>query len=143
MNRSDIKERPLEFNSPMNDHAPRILIVEDNRAMNRVVAVVLEQCGYEVTCEYDGESGWEATQQTKFDLIITDQQMPRLLGQALCERLRNTEEYKTVPILMLTAKGMELDLESLKKNLGINQIFAKPFSPVAIAQAVEQELAAV
>ena len=44
---------------------------------------------------------------------------------------------------MLTAKGMELDLESLKKNLGINQIFAKPFSPVAIAQAVEQELAAV
>ena len=127
----------------MNDHPQKILIVEDNRAMNRVVTVVLEQCGYEVSCAYDGETGWEATQQNRFDLIITDQQMPRLRGQELCERLRATEEYRTVPILMLTAKGMELDLGSLKNDLGINQIFAKPFSPLAIARAVEQELAAV
>ena len=126
----------------MNNSLPKILIVEDNRAMCRVISVVLQQAGYDVTCKYDGESGWDATQKCQFDLIITDQQMPKLLGSELCQRLRETPEYQNVPIFMLTAKGIELDQKKLKRDLRIAEIFPKPFSPAAIAQTIDQQLAA-
>ena len=123
-------------------HNPKILVVEDNRAMCRVISLFLTNSGYDVTSEFDGESGWNTARQQQFDLIITDHQMPRLSGSELCRRLRETSEYKTTPIFMLTAKSMELDQEHLKTELKVVEVFSKPFSPAEIAKAVEQTLSA-
>ena len=110
--------------------------------MCRVISLVLKNSGYDVTSEFDGESAWAAAQRETFDLVITDQQMPRLLGSELCQRLRATDQYNSTPMFMLTAKGMELDLTALQAELGIEKVFAKPFSPAEIVSAVEQQLSA-
>lgn len=122
----------------MSKPKPQILVVEDNRAMARVISVVLESAGYRVTVAFDGEAGWTEATNENFDLIITDQQMPKLNGVDLCRRLRSHDQYKSTPIFMLTAKGLELDLTALKDELGISEVFGKPFSPSMITKYVEQ-----
>ena len=125
----------------MENVAPHILIVEDNLAMCRVIQVILEKAGHNVTCAHDGQSGWHAALENRFDLIITDQQMPKMTGIELCQKLRTHDHYASTPVLMLTAKGLELDLSRLKQELGIAEIFAKPFSPAKIIKVVEEYLA--
>ena len=125
----------------MDQAATHILIVEDNLAMCRVIQVILEKAGHGVTCAYDGEAGWQAALDNCFDLVITDQQMPRMTGIELCRKLRTHDKYVHTPVLMLTAKGHELDMAILKQELGIAEIFAKPFSPSTIIKVVEQYLA--
>jgi CheY-like chemotaxis protein len=75
--------------------------------------------------------------------VVTDQQMPEMTGCELCERLRQDERYREIPIIMLTAKGLELELPRLRDELGITATFLKPFSPNEIVQAVEDCLVAV
>ena len=124
----------------MENSTSNILVVEDNRAMCRVIQVILEKAGHSVTCTYDGESAWHAAQNKTFDLIITDQQMPRMSGVELCQKLRSEERYQRTPLIILTAKGLELDLVKLKNELGVEQVFAKPFSPAKVSEVVEQYL---
>jgi len=127
----------------MQNLANNILIVEDNRALIRVIQVVLAKAGFNVTCAYDGEAAWNLIQENEFDLIVTDQQMPRLNGVELCQRVRKMDgRYSSIPIFLLTAKGLELDSNQLKSELDITDVIAKPFSPVALVGVLEQHLTA-
>lgn len=125
---------------PMNPS--RILIVEDNRALSRVVQVVLAKAGFDVVCAYDGEAAWGLIQtENAFDLIVTDQQMPLLNGVDLCRRIRKMDgPTASIPIFLLTAKGLELDLQQLKSELDITDVIAKPFSPIALVEVLEKHL---
>jgi len=119
-----------------------ILIVEDNSALASVVRFNLQRAGFQVTVARNGRVAWEAVQEQTFDLIVTDQQMPEMTGCEFCEKLRALDEYRDTPVIMLTAKSMELDLPRLKAELGIAATFLKPFSPKEIVKSVEDHLEA-
>lgn len=115
----------------------RALIVDDNLALARVTQFALDRAGYETETARNGRLALEVAQVSQFDVIVTDQQMPEMTGIELCRELRKLEAYAACPIILLTAKGLELELPRLREELGINAVFSKPFSPGAVVRAVE------
>lgn len=126
----------------MSDEQKNILIAEDNAALASVVRFNLERAGFQVTVAYNGLKAWQASQAKRFDLVVTDQQMPEMTGCELAQKLRGTENYAQTPIIMLTAKGLELELPRLRDELAISATFLKPFSPKEVVRAVEESLEA-
>lgn len=120
----------------------RALIVDDNVALARVTQFAMKGAGFETETAYNGDDALQAAQESQFDVIITDQQMPKLNGLELCAELRALPQYADVPIILLTAKGLELELSKYTEHLGVDATFAKPFSPTAIVKAAEELLAA-
>ena len=107
----------------------KALVVDDNVALARVTQFALTRAGFDARIAGNGRKALEFAQAEKFDLVISDQQMPEMTGLELCRRLRATEEYAHTPIILLTAKGLELELPALQRELAISAIFPKPFSP--------------
>ena len=103
----------------------RILIIEDDRAILRGLKDNLEYDKYEVLTATDGEQGYCLIQERKPDLIILDLMLPKMSGYELCRKVR--EEGLTTPILMLTARGEEVD-RVLGLDLGADDYVTKPFS---------------
>jgi CheY-like chemotaxis protein len=128
--------------SKMDNGKRYILVVEDNTALASVIRFNLERSGFDVTVANNGREAWELAQDRTFDLIVTDQQMPVMTGCDLCRKLRATEAYAHTPVIMLTAKGMELELPRLREELDISATFLKPFSPKIVVKAVEDCLVA-
>jgi two-component system, chemotaxis family, chemotaxis protein CheY len=126
----------------MSSEDSHILVAEDNAALASVVRFNLQRAGFQVSVACNGRVAWEAVQDEAFDLIVTDQQMPEMTGREFCERMRTLDHYRDTPVIMLTAKGMELELPRLKAELGIAATFLKPFSPREIVKAVEDLLEA-
>jgi len=126
----------------MSGGVQRALIVDDNVALARVTQFALDGAGYETHTAYNGRLALEAAVETKFDIVITDQQMPEMTGVELCQALRSLPAYASCPIVLLTAKGLELELPQLRDELGIDATFAKPFSPSAIVKTCAELLAA-
>ncbi len=118
----------------------RALIVDDNLALARVTQFALDRAGFETQTARNGRLALEAAQLLQFDVVVTDQQMPELTGIELCRELRKLPAYFDCPIILLTAKGLELELPRLREELGISGVFSKPFSPAAIVKAVEDLL---
>jgi DNA-binding response OmpR family regulator len=103
----------------------RILIIEDDLAILRGLKDNLEYDKYEVLTATDGEQGYCLVQEKKPDLIILDLMLPKMSGYELCRKVR--EEGVTTPILMLTARGEEVD-RVLGLDLGADDYVTKPFS---------------
>ena len=120
----------------------RVLVAEDNVALASVIRFNLERAGLAVTVAHNGRQAWEHAQKQPFDLVVTDQQMPEMTGCELCHLLRGDPAFAKIPIIMLTAKGMELELPRLRDELRISATFLKPFSPREVVQAVGDCLAA-
>jgi two-component system alkaline phosphatase synthesis response regulator PhoP len=123
----------------MEKHRPkRVLVIEDNIALARVLKFNLEQAGMEVRLAENGLEACEVVEHESFDLIITDEQMPMMSGQEFCRRYRATPAGRHVPIILLTAKQFELDKTRLAEDLQINTILGKPFSPRAMVRVVSE-----
>src|SRR5215470_13288746 len=106
--------------------ATRILVVDDDAWILRMVTTVLEKRGYEVEVARDGEEGLAQAQASPPDLIITDVMMPRLDGWALVKQLRARAELALVPVIFLTALGSDEDrIRGFR--LGADDYLAKPF----------------
>lgn len=120
----------------------KILVAEDNPALAAVIKFNLQQAGYQVTVVNNGLSALDAAEAEPFDMVVTDHQMPNMSGIQLCERLRNLDAYGTIPILMLTAKALEMDFTTLQEKIGLCQLLPKPFSPSEVVRVVAQNLAA-
>jgi DNA-binding response OmpR family regulator len=103
----------------------RILIIEDDVAILRGVKDNLEYESYQVLTATDGEQGYCLIQEKKPDLIILDLMLPKMSGYELCRKVR--KEGVTTPILMLTARGEEVD-RVLGLDLGADDYVTKPFS---------------
>lgn len=103
----------------------RILIIEDDLAILRGLKDNLEYESYEVLSATDGEQGYCLIQEKKPDLVILDLMLPKMSGYELCRKVR--EEGMTIPILMLTARGEEVD-RVLGLDLGADDYVTKPFS---------------
>jgi len=118
----------------------RILLCDDEIHILRAMEFKLKKAGYEVEITTDGEEAWNAIQNCKPDLLITDCQMPRLTGLELIGRLRNNPQTADIPVFMLTAKGYELSHELLFDQLRVLRVVAKPFSPRELLQDVDAVL---
>ncbi len=124
----------------MTQTSHRILVAEDNAALASVVRFSLESAGYQVEVARNGRLAWELFDEQPFDLVVTDQQMPEMTGIELCEHITASRGAMSVPIILLTAKGLELDLPHLRNTLGISAAYAKPFSPAQVVQTVQELL---
>lgn len=122
--------------------ARRVLLAEDNPALAQVTRFNLQRAGYEVTAVSDGREAWQAVQQEEFEAVITDEQMPRMTGCELCSRLRTLEAYQQTPVVLLTAKCLELDHDRMQNELGVGRVVGKPFSPQHLIETLGRLLAA-
>lgn len=104
----------------------RILIAEDERITRSSLVRQLETLGHEVVAAADGEEAWESFNQSGFDLIITDWEMPRLSGLDLIRRIRGTSAAKFVYILMLTGRTDKADVVN-GIEAGADDFLSKPF----------------
>jgi CheY-like chemotaxis protein len=119
----------------------KILLVEDNLALSGVICFNLTRAGYEVTSVHNGREAIEALQRGRFDLVLSDQQMPKMTGIQLCEHIREMPDHAHTPFILLTAKCMELDVAKLRQRLGMSAALPKPFSPTELLTSIEESLA--
>ena len=108
------------------EHAlARILILDDDTTLLDVLSLAFEDAGHQVVTGRDGIEGALAAKSSRFDLILSDVNMPRLDGFALCRQLRQAGD--AVPIILLTSRDTEID-EALGLELGADDFVTKPFS---------------
>jgi two-component system chemotaxis response regulator CheY len=124
----------------MENRRKRVLIAEDNPALSRVLEFNLTGGGFDATVAPNGRVAWQHAAQEHFDVIITDQRMPEMTGVELCQQVRSLPRYAKTPIVMLTAKYLEMELPKIRDELNISATFPKPFSPQRIVREVEQLL---
>ncbi|MGB0908660.1 MAG: phosphate regulon transcriptional regulator PhoB [Maricaulaceae bacterium] len=106
---------------------PYVLIIEDEDALATLLEYNFQKEGFEVAVANDGEAGLLLVDERTPDLIVTDWMMPNLSGVEVCRRLRRRPETKTVPIIMLTARGEETD-KITGLDYGADDYIVKPFS---------------
>ncbi len=104
----------------------RILVVDDEPVLVETIAYNLEQAGYQVTTAADGSSALEAARRETPDLIILDIMLPEMDGLEVCRQLRRENNTVTTPIMMLTAKGDEID-KVVGLEVGADDYVTKPF----------------
>lgn len=104
-----------------------ILIIEDERDLLDLVAFHLEREGYRVLTSLDGKDGLETARTRLPDLVILDLMLPGIMGTDICRILKNSEKTAGIPIIMLTAKGEEID-RVVGFEVGADDYVVKPFS---------------
>lgn len=104
----------------------KVLVVDDEPVLVETIAYNLEQAGYEVTTVADGASALEAARRERPDLVILDIMLPEMDGIEVCRRLRRENSTATTPIMMLTAKGEEID-KVVGLEVGADDYVTKPF----------------
>lgn len=90
----------------------KILVVEDEDLIAKVLAIRLENLGYTVVIAYDGVEGLAAVKKEKPDLIMLDIGLPKLDGNTLCELIKTDESLKHIKVIMLTGKRLVGDMEN-------------------------------
>jgi DNA-binding response OmpR family regulator len=104
--------------------SPRILLVDDEKPLQKLLSFPLEKDGYDVTPASDGQEALDRFAEADFDLVVLDVMLPKVDGIEVCRRLR---AHSSVPIIMLTAKGDEID-KVLGLEMGADDYITKPFS---------------
>lgn len=106
----------------------KILIVEDDPNISKLVEYNLQKSGFRTTISSTGELALVEMQKSKFHMVILDIMLPGIDGLEVCKRIRSNKQFSSTRILMLTAKGEELD-KVLGFELGADDYVVKPFSP--------------
>jgi two-component system phosphate regulon response regulator PhoB len=115
---------------------PRILIIEDERALTKVLAYNLQREGYEPIIAHDGQEGLRKAQTLLPDLIILDLMLPTLNGLEVCREIRAGERTRDIPIIMMTAKAEETD-QIVGFSLGADDYVTKPFNVKVLLQRIK------
>ena len=113
--------------------AYKVLVVDDEKLIVKGIRFSLEQDGMEVTCAYDGEEALELAKQQQFDIILLDVMLPKLTGFEVCQQIR---EFSSVPIIMLTAKGEDMD-KILGLEYGADDYITKPFNILEVKARIK------
>jgi CheY-like chemotaxis protein len=116
----------------------RILVAEDNRVMGNVIRFNLSRSGFDVVLVHDGRSAMEALDRESFDLVITDYQMPHATGREVCQHVRTDPKHVGVPVVLVSAKGMELKADEMKRSEDFCRVVYKPFSPLDIVRIAKE-----
>jgi len=111
--------------------AKKILVVDDEPNIVKMVESRLKASGYEVIAAFDGQQALDKTKAEKPDLIILDIALPYLNGHEVCTALRADNDAKSIPIVMLTASGKANDIKTGMEK-GADAYVAKPFNPTVL-----------
>ena len=114
-----------------------VLTVDDSASIRQMVAFTLKSAGYEVMEAVDGEDGLSKAKSRRADLVLTDQNMPRMDGLTLIKTLRGLPQYRTTPILMLTTESSEA-MKSAGRAAGATGWLVKPFDPQKLLEVVKK-----
>lgn len=117
----------------------KILVADDESHILSVVSLKLRNAGFEVVCAHDGAEAFDMAVKERPDLLITDYHMPCLNGLEVCQKLRESPELKSLPAIMLSARGYHLTESELAQS-GISQMISKPFSPRQLLATVNEVL---
>lgn len=117
----------------------RILIVDDERDLVETITFRLEASGYEVLAAYDGQDGLEKARGEKPDLILLDVMMPKMDGYQVCRMLKFDDEFKNIPIIMLTARGQNQDKRT-GTDVGADCYITKPFDSKMLLEEIKKHL---
>jgi len=129
----------LEFQFKLINMEKTVLIVDDSESIREIVSFTLENEGFKVKVGVDGQDALKFLNGEKIDLIITDLHMPVMNGIELIRVVRNTPDYKMVPILFLTTESQtEKKMEA--KEAGATGWIIKPFVPVKLIAAIHKVL---
>ncbi|MFH1146940.1 MAG: response regulator transcription factor [Pseudomonadota bacterium] len=107
---------------------PLVLIVEDESDIADLISYNLKRAGFDVELSQDGRTAQSVAQKRMPDLILLDLMLPDVDGTDICKELKGSEQTKRIPIIMVTAKGEEID-RVLGLELGADDYLVKPFSP--------------
>lgn len=114
-----------------------ILAVDDSGSLRQMVAFSLKAAGYQVIEAIDGQDGLEKARNQVVDLVLTDQNMPRMDGLTLIKSLRSLASYQRVPILMLTTESGD-EMKAKGRAAGANGWLVKPFDPQKLTEVVKK-----
>jgi two-component system, chemotaxis family, chemotaxis protein CheY len=114
-----------------------ILAVDDSASMRQMVAFTLKGAGYQVVEAADGQEGLDRAREKNVDLVLTDQNMPRMDGISLVKQLRSLPQYKGTPILILTTESSDA-MKVQGKAAGATGWLVKPFDPAKLIEVVKK-----
>ncbi|ABB15742.1 MULTISPECIES: response regulator transcription factor [Carboxydothermus] len=117
----------------------KILVVDDEAPIVELIKFNLEREGYKVLEAYDGIRALEIVKKELPDLVILDIMLPGMSGLEVCKNIRNNEKTAEIPIIMLSARGEEVD-KILGLELGADDYMVKPFSPRELVARVKARL---
>ncbi len=106
---------------------PTVLVIEDEKDLAELVVFHLEQEGYSCLVAHDGATGLAEARRSKPDLILLDLMLPGMMGTEVCRTLKGAEHTAGIPVIMLTAKGEEID-RVVGFEMGADDYVVKPFS---------------
>ena len=113
--------------------AQRVLVVDDEKLIVKGIRFSLEQEGMEVVCAYDGEEAVQKAKENEYDIILLDVMLPKLDGFEVCQQIR---EFSSVPVIMLTAKGDDMD-KILGLEYGADDYITKPFNILEVKARIK------
>ncbi|MBQ2802259.1 MAG: response regulator transcription factor [Lachnospiraceae bacterium] len=111
----------------------KVLVVDDEKLIVKGIRFSLEQDGMEVDCAYDGEEAIEYAKANEYDIILLDVMLPKFTGFEVCQQVR---EFSNVPIVMLTAKGDDMD-KILGLEYGADDYITKPFNILEVKARIK------
>ena len=114
---------------------PTILAVDDSASMRQMVSFTLKNAGYAVVEAVDGQDALDKSGSRDFDLVLTDQNMPRLDGIGLTKRLRDNPKFKATPILILTTESSD-QMKQAGRAAGATGWMVKPFDPAKLVEVI-------
>ena len=117
----------------------KVLVVDDEIHIVHVVAIKLRSNGFEVVTASNGAEAFELACSEKPDIIVTDLQMPLMNGLELVSKLRENDQLKSIPVIMLTGRSFSIEKEK-KEQLQISECLGKPFSPRELLKKIEDIL---
>ncbi|MCX7880618.1 MAG: response regulator [Ignavibacteria bacterium] len=114
----------------------KFLVVDDSPTMRRIVVNALKSFGIDDIVEAeDGQDALAKLQSNKIDFIITDWNMPNMTGLDLTKAIRNSDQWKDLPILMVTTRGLKEDIiQALQAK--VNNYIVKPFTPQVLKEKI-------
>ena len=113
--------------------AQRVLVVDDEKLIVKGIRFSLEQDGMDVDCAYDGQEALDLIQKNEYDVVLLDVMLPVLTGFEVCQQVR---EFSDVPIIMLTAKGDDMD-KILGLEYGADDYITKPFNILEVKARIK------
>ena len=113
--------------------AKKVLVVDDEKLIVKGIRFSLEQDGMEVDCAYDGEEALNMVREKDYDIVLLDVMLPRLTGFEVCQAIR---EFSSVPVVMLTAKGDDMD-KILGLEYGADDYITKPFNILEVKARIK------
>ena len=117
----------------------KILVAEDERDIRELIAFTLQFAGHEVVLVANGAEAVDKALEVNPDLILMDVRMPRMTGYQACEALKKRAETKDVPVIFLSAKGQESEIQE-GLDVGAVDYILKPFAPDDLTEQVERVL---